>query len=106
NATGPDTSGIDAATPETYLGYARAERFVGTPDIAHDQSTVYAPPSGDSLDIDKWSYAGRWTVGSESAVAGTDAHIFIHFRAQNVYIVAGGTGTIAGALADGARTVT
>jgi thiol-disulfide isomerase/thioredoxin len=100
-ASGNDGIDVNADTPETYLGYARAERFEGANGFVQDRSALYNGPKHVSADA--WSYAGRWTVGRESAVAGQGAQIFLHFRAQKVFIVAGpppgGTGTINGALA-------
>jgi hypothetical protein len=108
NASGNDAIGVDASTPETYLGYARAERFQGANGFTHDREALYNGPQ--HVPADTWSYAGRWTVGRESSVAGEGAQIFLHFRAQKVFIVAGppasGTGTINGGLAgSGTRAV-
>jgi len=107
SVSGNDAVGVDAQTPETYLGYGRAERFEGATGFAEDREASYNGPR--HVDADAWSYYGRWTVGRESAVAGDGAQIYLHFRAQKVFIVAGpppgGSGTINGALAGGARHV-
>jgi cytochrome c biogenesis protein CcdA/thiol-disulfide isomerase/thioredoxin len=104
--SGDDSTGVDALTPETYLGYERAERFQGG-SFALGREASYNGPR--HLAADEWSYAGRWTVGEESAVAGDGAQIYLHFRAQRVFIVAGppprGNGTITGALAGGSKRV-
>ncbi len=105
-ASGNDGTNVDAFTPETYIGYARAERFQGT--FVQDREATYDGPR--HVDPDQWSLTGRWTVGRESAVAGPGAHIFLRFRARNVYVVAGpppnGRGTITGALAAAGRSAT
>jgi hypothetical protein len=76
-------------TPETYLGAARAQGFVGGPvrPGAHDyrQGTPRLPP--DSL-----AYRGRWTIGAESARAGPGARIHLRFQARRVFLVLGSTG--------------
>ncbi len=46
-------------TPETYLGYARAERAKA--DLVHDKATDYCFP--DMLPADSWSLNGKWQVG-------------------------------------------
>jgi thiol-disulfide isomerase/thioredoxin len=91
DASGNDGIDVDAQTPETYLGYGRAERFSGT--LVPDKSATY--PGAQDLAADEWTYSGRWTVHTESALAGDNARIVLHYRARDVYIVAGGTGTIA-----------
>jgi cytochrome c biogenesis protein CcdA/thiol-disulfide isomerase/thioredoxin len=84
-------------TPETYLGWLRAERYQGRDilrtGLVHDREETYAVPRNSSgrveLEPDTWSYDGTWKVGSQGAVAGRDAKIFIRFRASKVHIVAG-----------------
>jgi cytochrome c biogenesis protein CcdA/thiol-disulfide isomerase/thioredoxin len=105
--SGHDHDVIEANTPETYLGYGRAERFQnrdsGAPRLIHDQQADYVAPGNLGPDI--WTYTGSWTVGEESAVAGRDAHIDLHFRSRKVFIVAGGKGTIRASGVNGAKDV-
>jgi thiol-disulfide isomerase/thioredoxin len=79
-------------TRETYLGYARAERFVGSASgvtgFAQDVEASYVA-GGESLNDDEWSLTGRWTVRDEQAVAGSDAKLKIAYQARDVYLVLG-----------------
>ena len=88
-------------TPETYLGYARADRFAGTtssgPGLDADDPSEYEPP--DDLPLNWWTYEGTWTVGSERAEAGRDAAIELRYFAADVHVVAGPP-------AEGAATMT
>jgi thiol-disulfide isomerase/thioredoxin len=61
-------------SPETYVGYARAERRID-------------PPAG-GLSLNEWTLAGRWTVGEESAVldAGTGS-IAYRFEGRDLNLV-------------------
>jgi thiol-disulfide isomerase/thioredoxin len=93
------SSGGNATTPETYLGYSRIERYVGAP-IRRGVGADYAfpatlPPEGVSL-------GGRWTVGAESVTAGSEARVRLRFSASTVYLVLGGTGSVS-VTVDGTR---
>jgi hypothetical protein len=64
----------------------------------------YQPPP--TLPQDAFAFGGRWDVSSEGATAGPGATLALRFRAQDVYLVLGGTGTV-GVSVDGVpiRTV-
>ncbi|WP_433040284.1 cytochrome c biogenesis protein CcdA [Dactylosporangium sp. CS-033363] len=87
-------------TAETYLGSARANNYAGDRPLAPDTGTFTAPPS---LPRDSFALSGVWTVTAESLTAGAGAVIELNFDAADVYLDAGGTGTIT-ATADGATT--
>jgi hypothetical protein len=78
-------------TPESYLGYARLQNYVGKTPVPDKQAT-YAFPA--SVPENTLSYAGNWTVGSESIRSGANARLRLNFEARNVYIVLGGHGTV------------
>ena len=72
-------------TPETYLGAARAERFVN-PELspgAHDFGNPPDPP------LNEFAYRGRWKISLESATAEPGASLALHFGARRVYLVLG-----------------
>ena len=73
-------------TPETYLGSARAQRFVNGAirNGLHD----YGAGAPD-LPPDHLAYRGKWGIGDEGAVAGPGARLYLNFRARNVYLVLG-----------------
>jgi cytochrome c biogenesis protein CcdA/thiol-disulfide isomerase/thioredoxin len=81
-------------TPETYLGYLRLDRLVGSPVRADALATYsfpdYLPPSSFGLD-------GRWRVEAERAVAGERARLRLSYRGHRVFLVLGspnGRGTV------------
>jgi hypothetical protein len=88
----PDLTPSRATTPETYLGYARLERFAGS-KITLDAAGAYRFPPRQ-LRQDEIAYAGSWTVGSERIVAGRGARLRVRFRARRIFLVLGGNGSI------------
>jgi cytochrome c biogenesis protein CcdA/thiol-disulfide isomerase/thioredoxin len=89
-------------TPESYLGYARLDRFAnGLP--TYDAEAGYRFPK--SLSRDDLAYAGRWTVEPARIVAGSNARLRLRFAANDIYLVLGGTGRV-DVLVDGQRTST
>jgi thiol-disulfide isomerase/thioredoxin len=83
-------------TPETYLGFQRGERFVGSTEGAEgflpEKRAEYEAPRAGDLRLHEWAYRGEWTVNEQNAVAGSDARIVLHFAAKDVFIVAGAPG--------------
>ena len=73
------------ATPETYLGSARAQSFspVGPRDGTHD----YEPERPADLPQSVFSLGGRWHVDEESARAVRDATITARVVGTAVYLV-------------------
>ena len=71
-------------TPETYLGYSRAERFLA-PDgggLGRD----YKLP--EQLRSDHWSIGGEWTIGRESVVLDRACgRIAFRFHARDAHLV-------------------
>jgi thiol-disulfide isomerase/thioredoxin len=88
----PDTQGALAAasgdavrSPETYVGYARAENFVGG-DLAHDEPRTYRAPG--TLMANQWALDGRWSVGDENArLDSPDGRIVYRFRGRDLHLV-------------------
>ena len=78
------------ATPETYLGAARAERFL--PGIQQPGTATYTPYDG-SLPESHFTLGGRWKVDDESATAGPGATLRGNVTGKDVYLVLSGPGT-------------
>lgn len=75
-------------TPETYLGYARADTYQGTPAIKSLQTSLYH--FRDKLEINHWALDGQWLVQAQYIQAvDTNTAIKLHFIAKNVYVVMG-----------------
>jgi cytochrome c biogenesis protein CcdA/thiol-disulfide isomerase/thioredoxin len=77
------------ATPETYLGSARAERFVNGP-IRGGRRRYVAP--GFELPPDHLAFAGNWRISPDSATAGRRARLTLNFNARRVFLVLGSRG--------------
>jgi cytochrome c biogenesis protein CcdA/thiol-disulfide isomerase/thioredoxin len=89
------------ATPETYLGSARAERWL--PANPSRGTKPYAAPS--SLPISHFAFGGVWRVTPEDATAVDGATITANVQARHVYLVLGGHGDV-GVEIDGRHTRT
>ena len=90
-------------TPETYLGYARAERFASPGQAAVDRRATYELP--DPLRWGHWALAGEWTIEREKVVLGqAGGSVAFRFRARDAHLVlcGGARGAIPfGVLLDG-----
>jgi thiol-disulfide isomerase/thioredoxin len=75
-------------SPETYVGYARAENLVAADGVVADRPRAYAeaPP----LDLNQWSLSGNWTVGSQATVMNeAGGRITFRFHARDLNLVLG-----------------
>lgn len=73
-------------SPETYLGYARAEAYAADVEIVNDKSVEY--PGFHALDLNEVGISGNWNVGSENITAKADgAKLSINFSGKYVYLV-------------------
>jgi cytochrome c biogenesis protein CcdA/thiol-disulfide isomerase/thioredoxin len=82
----PDMNAVQS--PETYLGYQRAEHFVPADSLAPDKVAAYSPPSQPSLN--DWGLEGKWNVGSEQATLAAPAgRIVYRFHARDLHLVLG-----------------
>jgi cytochrome c biogenesis protein CcdA/thiol-disulfide isomerase/thioredoxin len=80
----PDESSV--ASPETYVGYDRAENFASAAAITQDRAADYGTPSG--LKLNQWALGGNWTVGAESATANSaGGKISFRFHARDLHLV-------------------
>jgi cytochrome c biogenesis protein CcdA/thiol-disulfide isomerase/thioredoxin len=79
----------EIGSPETYIGYARADRFVSPGGLAHDAAKSYAPAA---LALNDWSLEGQWLDGRQSAKAlAPGAKISFRFHARDLHLVLGST---------------
>ena len=98
----PDLTPTELATPETYLGSARIQNYVGS-QLRPGRMVVYQPVL--ALRQDELTYGGSWNIGSQGIVAGPGAFLLLDYHAKDVYVVLGGKGTVT-ALVDGKRQKT
>jgi thiol-disulfide isomerase/thioredoxin len=75
-------------SPETYVGYGRAENFTSPGGFAHEQAKSYAAPG--ALERNQWALAGNWTVQGEHAMANeARGRIVFRFHARDLHLVLG-----------------
>jgi thiol-disulfide isomerase/thioredoxin len=73
-------------TPETYLGYARSERFASPDGAALDERRRYELP--ERLRTNHWALAGEWTLGREKVVLDqAGGSIAYRFHARDAHLV-------------------
>jgi thiol-disulfide isomerase/thioredoxin len=78
----------DVQSPETYVGYRRAERFASPDRLAQDSRRTYRPPA--SLSLNQWGFNGPWTAGAESAALhAAPGKIIYSFHARDLHMVLG-----------------
>ena len=83
-AAAPYTRG---QTPETYLGYARADRFAND-GLKRDSIADYKLP--DIVAPNHWALDGRWQSDGEKIVAAaSNARLQLNFSAKKVFLVMG-----------------
>jgi cytochrome c biogenesis protein CcdA/thiol-disulfide isomerase/thioredoxin len=83
---GSDLSQI--GSPETYLGYGKAQRNINPGPWAKDQRHDYAltPP----IRLNDWSIGGAWTVGVEdAALNASGGRIVFRFHSRDLNLVLG-----------------
>ena len=74
----------EQATPETYLGTARAQGWVNGP---HAGTHDYGPGPYPHLGLSEFAYTGAWNIADQPARAVSNAGIEVRFQAKNVYLV-------------------
>ena len=76
-------------SPETYIGYSRADRFVSRGGLARDAAKAYRPAP---LKLNDWTLEGNWAVGRQSArLNAAPGAIAYRFHARDLHLVLGST---------------
>jgi cytochrome c biogenesis protein CcdA/thiol-disulfide isomerase/thioredoxin len=96
------TPAFSSITPESYLGYNEISFNVGS-TVVDNKLALYHGLS--VIPLDNFAFMGWWTDHAEEATAGASAAITLHFSANDVYLVMGGTGTV-GVTFDGRKLKT
>ena len=75
-------------SPETYLGYRRAEKFASPGGFAEDRPKIYSVPA--VLTLNQWALSGPWLVDPEKALLrGAGGKIEFRFFARDLHLVLG-----------------
>ena len=91
----PTATGVQAAadeahdqSPETYLGYARAQNFRSPGGLVQDRQQTYVIPP--SLELNQWALSGKWLVDTEKATLSKGpGKIVYRFYARDLHLVLG-----------------
>jgi cytochrome c biogenesis protein CcdA/thiol-disulfide isomerase/thioredoxin len=76
----------DVRSPETYVGYQRAEHFASPQTVTPDKTAHYSAPTEPTLN--QWGLSGQWTVESESAaLSAANGAIVYRFHARDLHLV-------------------
>lgn len=77
----------EVASPETYVGYARAKNFVSPGGFGFDVRKTYA---AGPLALNDWSLSGDWIVRAEHADLQTaGGRLAFRFKARDLHLVMG-----------------
>jgi thiol-disulfide isomerase/thioredoxin len=90
-----DPEGVEKAadwasvqSPETYVGYERAEYFASPGNAIRDRSHVYAAPP--RLRLNEWALVGDWTIGPEAvALNAENGRVVYRFHARDLNLIMG-----------------
>jgi len=78
----------NVASPETYLGFERAENFQSPGSFTRNGVKNYELPA--RLALNQWAFGGRWKVsGERSALEAAPGRIVYRFRARDLHLVMG-----------------
>jgi thiol-disulfide isomerase/thioredoxin len=77
-------------SPETYVGFARAQNFASPGGLVQEDAQVYKTPA--KLELNQWAFGGNWNDEEQDAVAlaANDALSF-RFHARDLHLVLGPT---------------
>ncbi|HEX5238323.1 MAG TPA: cytochrome c biogenesis protein DipZ [Sphingomicrobium sp.] len=77
----------EVGSPETYIGYYRADRFASPGGLLHDQPKTYAAAP---LSLNQWSLEGQWIDIRQSARSlAPGAKISFRFHSRDLHLVLG-----------------
>jgi len=78
----------EVSSPETYIGYDRAEHFASPGDFGRGQSKSYVAP--DTLKLNQWALSGSWQAEPDKAVLlSAGGKITFRFHARDLHLVLG-----------------
>jgi cytochrome c biogenesis protein CcdA/thiol-disulfide isomerase/thioredoxin len=78
----------DVESPETYIGYERADSFLSPGGFRQDVPFAYSAPQ--HLELNQWGLSGTWTDGSQvAALKSAPGKIVYRFHARDLHLVLG-----------------
>jgi cytochrome c biogenesis protein CcdA/thiol-disulfide isomerase/thioredoxin len=89
SATGAEAAAdaMDTGSPETYVGYERADNFVSPGGAVKDAGHVY---EAGKPRLNEWGLTGNWTISGENAALNEGGGgIVYRFHARDLHLVLG-----------------
>jgi cytochrome c biogenesis protein CcdA/thiol-disulfide isomerase/thioredoxin len=89
NASGAEAASdmSSVGSPETYVGYERAENFISPGGAVEDARHGYAAATPR---LNEWALSGDWTIGKEDAVLNEKGGSIVYrFHARDLHLVLG-----------------
>jgi cytochrome c biogenesis protein CcdA/thiol-disulfide isomerase/thioredoxin len=78
----------DVQSPETYIGYHRAEHFASPGSFNQNEPQVYEAPA--NLKLNEWAFAGKWQDERQIATSlAPSSAIVYRFHARDLHLVLG-----------------
>ncbi len=78
----------DVQSPETYIGYHRAENFVSPGGFNQNEPQTYEAPA--DLKLNEWAFAGKWEDERQIATSlAPSSAIIYRFHARDLHLVLG-----------------
>jgi len=78
----------EVKSPETYLGYERAQNFASPGGLNQEDPQLYTIPT--HLEVNQWALAGKWIDESQiAALASSNGRIAYRFHARDLHLVLG-----------------
>jgi len=82
----PDSD--DVKSPETYIGYERAQSFASRGGLNHDDPQVYKAPT--DFKQNQWAFDGKWRDEGQIATSlAASSSILYRFHARDLHLVLG-----------------
>jgi cytochrome c biogenesis protein CcdA/thiol-disulfide isomerase/thioredoxin len=89
NAAGAEAASdmSNVGSPETYVGYDRAENFISPGGAVQDARHVYAAATPR---LNEWAVSGDWTIGKDDALLNEKGGSIVYrFHARDLHLVLG-----------------
>lgn len=78
----------DVRSPETYIGYSRAQNFASPERMARGSRQTYRPPA--KLALNQWGFGGSWNAAAESGrLESASGTIVFRFHSRDLHMVLG-----------------
>jgi cytochrome c biogenesis protein CcdA/thiol-disulfide isomerase/thioredoxin len=78
----------DVESPETYIGYERADSFLSPGGLRQDVPFLYSVPQ--HLELNQWGFSGTWRDGPQVAILkSAPGKIAYRFHARDLHLVLG-----------------